>query len=660
MDTNRTLKLAVLVFVFSLAIRVTWVALAHVTPISDFKGYDELAMRWLTTGQFGEAGSYAYRTPGYPGFLALVYTVVGHSPRVAGFVQALLGALTSGLLVLLAAHVLSPRASVIAGLLHAVSPPALAYVPVLASETLAAFLLISGLLCLAAAEAREGNRRFNLMAGSGALFGLMVLVRPAAAFFVPAGLLLSVYSPRKREWHSMRGLVFLAAVMLALSPWVIRNRRLGLGSFAISTVGGENLWMGNNDKARLGGFCAEAWWPPRPAEGERERDSRYRRAARNWILSHPGRYLTLSLIRAYRFFSTEPDTWAAKYLWPTRANDLAFVTTDRYEPIGLDRAPPELLQRALDVEMHHAIMLKRVRMVVAPLVLIALVVALPWWRDYAIVLLPVFFYLGGLSLTYTEIRFRELTDPLLFIPLSGFLSMFIFRSTELASEPLRPSQALAVVISAVKTFTPDFQQKKGPSPSPISRAAADETLRARRQETAGYLFTGVDLAQPGTQPVVLWNYPTWLVAVSRHEEGIRCRVRASSQLSADQHGGIVFSAQDFKALRLELGFTNPRHIRAVHVDGCDSEGSPRVRWRWEVFSDNLPPIQRQTYLLVPGQPSWYFVPEGEGEPERVTQVRLYLQVAANAKAGFILHRAELSTGADSETAPTPSQLPDAS
>jgi len=638
MHINRTVKLAALVFLFSLAIRMTWVAFAHVTPISDFHGYDELALRWLRSGQFGEPGSYAYRTPGYPGFLAVIYATFGHSSRAAGFLQAVLGALTSGLLVLLAAHILSPRASVIAGVLHAVSPTAIAYVPVLASETLAAFLLVSGLLCLAVAEVREGHWKERALAASGAIFGLMVLVRPAASFFLPAGFLLSGYSPKRREWHTFRGLVFLAAALVVLSPWLIRNQRVGLGSFTISTVGGVNLWMGNNPKARLGGFCPEA--DQYPSMPEQALDSRYGRAARAWVLTHPGRYLALCAIRAHRLFGTEPDTWAAKYLWPTRRNDLAFVTTDRYEPIGLEHAPPDLVNRAHAVEMRHAIVLRRIRMVVAPLIFLALVAAILWWRDYAVVLLPALFYLGGLSLTYAEIRFRELTDPILFVPLAGLLSMAVFRSTELVSEPLRPSQALAAILSTIKAFTPDFQQKKGLPPAAISRATAQETLLARQQEAAGYHFTGVNLAGQETQPVVLWNYPTWLVSVSRFGEGLSCEVRASSHLSAQQRGGITFAAQPLKALRLELSFLNPRDIRAVHVEGCDADGSPCVRWRWQVFADNLPPTQRQTYLLAPGQPSWYFEPEGQAEPERIAQVRFYLLLEPSGKAGFILHRAE--------------------
>ncbi len=645
MEKRRVLKFAAAVFLVSLVIRLTWAAFAHVTPISDFRGYDGLALQWLHTGVFGEPGSYAYRTPGYPAFLAAIYRLVGHSPRAAGFVQAFIGALTSGLLVLLAGRILSPRAGALAGLLHAVSPTAVAYVPVLASETIAAFLLVAALLCLAAAEEREERERDGrgALVGSGLLFGLMMLVRPAALFFLPAAALLSVYSPRRRRWIPSRGLIFAAAVLLVLGPWMIRNQRLGLGWMTISTVGGENLWMGNNDKARLGGFCAEAAWPVKPGDTEQGRDRAYRRAARAWILHHPGRYLALSAIRAWRLFGVEPDTWAAKYLWPTRGNDRVFAAVYGERASQGGPVPEELRLRAGEIEMRHALFLKRLRWLLAPLVLLALLVTIPWWRDYAVVTFPALSYLGGLSLTYAEIRFRELSDPLLMIPLAGLLAMAVFRSTELAREPLHPSRAFAIILRTLRSLSPGAREREALPPAPISRREAEERAADCAREAAGHPFSPIDLAQPGLRPAALWNYPAWTVSASRFQEGIRCLIHASADLSAEQRGGLTLPAGPFRALRLILSFINPRGLREVRVEARDGEGRMCAGWRWEVAAESLPPVARQHYVLLPGKPSWYFEPEEtDGPSGEPAELRLLVRVASNAKAGFVLHRAELT------------------
>ncbi len=74
------------------------------------------------------------------------------------------------------------------------------------------------------------------------------------------------------------------------------------------------------------------------------------------------------------------------------------------------------------------------------------------WRTYAIVVLPALCYLGGLSLVFAEARFRQLSDPLLFVPFAGLLSDLLFGSTELGTRPsrgLKLAAAAVVVVASV-------------------------------------------------------------------------------------------------------------------------------------------------------------------------------------------------------------------
>jgi hypothetical protein len=86
----------------SLTLRVVWCTWAQATPVSDFNEYHSLAVDWCETGQFGQPWRMAYRTPGYPAFLSAVYTLSSPSPKAAAIAQAILGGLTSGMMVLLA------------------------------------------------------------------------------------------------------------------------------------------------------------------------------------------------------------------------------------------------------------------------------------------------------------------------------------------------------------------------------------------------------------------------------------------------------------------------------------------------------------------------------------------------------------------------------
>lgn len=631
--------MAALVFLLSLAIRITWVAFAWVTPISDFRGYDQLAVTWLESGHFSSPGSLAYRTPGYPGFLAAIYSLAGHSWRAAGFVQAVLGAVTSGLLVLLAAKVLSRRGSAIAGGLHAISPTALAYLPVLASETLAVFLLVSGLLGLAVAQERVEGARSLPSAIPGALLGLVLLVRPASVFFVPAFLVLATYSRERRTWRARPGLVFLGAMLLILSPWLIRNYRAGLGPATLSTAGGENLLMGNNDRARLGGF--QEGVIERRNLPEKVQDGQFRKAALAWILSHPGRYLALSGIRAGRLLGIEPDTWAAKYLVPTRQNDRAFTASFLHSWEGARSPPLALLDRAGHVENRNAEVLKKLRMVLAPLALLALVLSCLHWRNYALILLPALAYLGGLSFTYAEVRFRELVDPLLFILVAGLLADFIFSTAEVWPRPWRQSNAYLSARETAKGIIADLWKDEAPETPDSAHLLAEETRAARREEAAGYQFSPVKLTD---QSLCVRQFALHSIQACRVGDGLSCEVTSSPDASPGGSAGISFRATGPRALRLKVSFLEPGNIQAVSISGYDGSGERCCfTWRWQVQGVQPPPRGPQTYVLVPDKQSGYFLPEGPSEVEATREIRLLLEIAPSCRAGFIIHKLEIAT-----------------
>ena len=449
---SRTLvRYALTAGALSLGLRLAWALHAHVTPIGDFASYDAIAWRWLTTGHYGPS---AYRTPGFPAFLAAIYAALGHSWGAAGLVQALLGGLASALVVLLAAQVVSPRGALAAGLLHAFSPTAIAYVPVLASENLAAPLAVGALLCLGASRRNRETRWWALVA-SGFLLGLHLLVRPAGAYFVPGFLLIAACAHKGRSASVRAPVVLVCVLVLTLAPWLIRNHLIGLGATTLATAGGSDLWMGNNDLARSGGDCPEA----RDALvltglSERDTDAAFRSAAVAWARTHPRRYVSLCVRRAARLLGTEADSWAAKYLAPTLENDLAMAAVYQAYESGVS-ASPELEAQGMAVQKRNIVLLTGWRIILAPLTVFALILSLAHWRRYGVILAPVLSYLLGLSLTFAKPRFRELSDPLLLIPLAALISDMLLGTAELGSRPSRRVKAavgiaLIVVVAVVK------------------------------------------------------------------------------------------------------------------------------------------------------------------------------------------------------------------
>jgi hypothetical protein len=158
--------------------------------------------------------------------------------------------------------------------------------------------------------------------------------------------------------------------------------------------------------------------------------------------------------RAARLLGTEADSWAAKYLAPTRENDLAMTAVYQAYESGVSESP-ELEAGGLAAQKRNVIILTGWRIVVAPLTVFALILSLAHWRRYSLVLAPGLSYLVGLSLTFAKPRFRELSDPLLFIPLAALVSDLLVGPAELGSRPSRKVKAavgiaLIVVVGVVK------------------------------------------------------------------------------------------------------------------------------------------------------------------------------------------------------------------
>jgi hypothetical protein len=156
-------------------------------------------------------------------------------------------------------------APLVAGVLVACDPILLNQQTLVMTETLAAFLAILSLWCLARFDADASW--FNAALAGGAI-GLAALCRPT---FLPwlgivgLGILLlrrtnAEFRNQNSElqrtgcWWSWRGLVWRVANVAALgitaamvmSPWVIRNQREFGKPIVTTTHGGYTLWLGNN------------------------------------------------------------------------------------------------------------------------------------------------------------------------------------------------------------------------------------------------------------------------------------------------------------------------------------------------------------------------------------------------------------------------------
>ena len=190
------------------------------------------------------------RLPGYPLFLAGVYSIFGHGDNTAvRIVQALIDTASCALIAMIA-FFWEPderrkrRTSIAALALAALCPFTTIYVATILTETLTVFFAVA--MCSVATlalMATTQRRALWLWAATGLVAGVSVLFRPDSGLFALAiGITLVVTTllragevklSRKRDellYRSARtsylGAVFSLAFCLALAPWTIRNFRV--------------------------------------------------------------------------------------------------------------------------------------------------------------------------------------------------------------------------------------------------------------------------------------------------------------------------------------------------------------------------------------------------------------------------------------------------
>jgi 4-amino-4-deoxy-L-arabinose transferase-like glycosyltransferase len=196
---------------------------------------------WSTT-PYGDPHPSLWKAPGYPLWVGVIYSLLGADPDRVFAIQALLGAVTVVLTWVLARRLFGAPVALTAAALVAVHPFAWQFEVRLFAESIVTPLT---LLFLIGVLERPVSAR--LAAAIGALFGLMLLIRPSALYLVPA---LAAAWVLASGWR--RGLAFaalsVALAALVILPWTIRNHQ----------VSGEWVPISAQDAALFGVFNDDA------------------------------------------------------------------------------------------------------------------------------------------------------------------------------------------------------------------------------------------------------------------------------------------------------------------------------------------------------------------------------------------------------------------
>ena len=254
--TDRKLKnhhvWAILIFGVAFLIRLVYLLQIKSNPFFYHPIVDELwNIRWaqdILTNSFWGHEVY-FRGPLYPYFLALLLKITASDFFWMRLLQMLIASGSAVFTFLLAREYFSDKVARLAGLFYAFCGILIFYEGMFLIPVLFVFLNLLGLFLIA--RHRDNPRKW-LYFFIGLVFGLSAIARPNVLLVLPFLAIWTVWRFYKKvENRSVVVLliVFFIGVILPIAPVTIRNYIVADDFIPISSQGGINLYLGNNQSA---------------------------------------------------------------------------------------------------------------------------------------------------------------------------------------------------------------------------------------------------------------------------------------------------------------------------------------------------------------------------------------------------------------------------
>lgn len=250
-------KVEIIIFILAFGMRALYALMMWqffgsdiFTAYSDVQSFIDVANNLLSHGAFSqwtEGPPYypdAIRTPAYPFFLAL-FLLLRASAFIIVIVQHILAGFLAVMIYRFGLRFFRSRfVGLFAAIVFAFEPTAIYWNNLLMSDNLFTFVLFLALYLFS-------GQRFLW---SAFVLGIATLTRPIGLYFAPlfVGMFILEYkrgsydalikklSTAPRRFFGKTGLMFVAVLMLVISPWIIRNKLI-FDTWQFSSAGWVNL-----------------------------------------------------------------------------------------------------------------------------------------------------------------------------------------------------------------------------------------------------------------------------------------------------------------------------------------------------------------------------------------------------------------------------------
>ena len=360
------------------------------------------------------------QAPLYPWMISMVYRLFGPSLTAVRIVQAVMGTASCAFIVIITRRLFrSSAAGIIAGAAAALYLPFIFYEGVLVPATLIVFLNLLAVLLLVPEGRDPGSGRILV---AGVVLGLSVVAKPVAMMLVPFVIIYFYFRARRGDAREGGGegvrerdmpaflkksVLLAAGVIVALIPLAVRNYRISGELIPLTTGGGINFYIGNNERAN--GFYAVPFYEGEPIGGTPEEQQQRMRslaeADAGGQLSH-GEISRFWMRKGLRYITNNPGAWGA-LVW----RKFLFFW-NRYE-----RANVENMQ--FHRRFGGIIGLPLLTFgVVAPFALLGIFMTRNRWRELWLLYGGIIAYLAACVIFYVLARYRLPVVPFL-LPFAG-------------------------------------------------------------------------------------------------------------------------------------------------------------------------------------------------------------------------------------------------
>lgn len=319
LKANKNFFIISSIIFFSMLLRTVWILKVPTIPVSDFMQYYKGAVSLLEGNGYRIYGHIsAYEPVGYSLFLYLIFFFFGCSYFVAKLWNLILSFLTLILIYKISKKYIG-KFSYISTLLYGILPISIVYTSVISTEIIFTFLYV--VLIYLVLTKKQNLVNIIIL---GVLLGILTLIKPYMLIY--AGLLFFMdFINFKSILPCIKNFLIITVVLLVtISPWIIRNYFVFHKFIPVSTNGGYNLYVNNND------YAVGAWRDPKKIKGsiiekyrdkndifwnEVKVDEEGKKAALNWIMHNPSSFLKLGVKKVKNtFFTSDSGFWSTDYL----------------------------------------------------------------------------------------------------------------------------------------------------------------------------------------------------------------------------------------------------------------------------------------------------------------------------------------------------------